>query len=269
MANLACYSAVLFGPFWVFAMQFALVDFQRQPPQPKLKGLCLSCWQPLQSKCGPKVVWHWAHVSKKHCDPWWENETEWHRSWKALFPADQQEVVQYDSVTGEKHIADVKTAAGVVIELQHSAMPLEELRAREAFYKQMIWIVDARPFAAQFKLIPQPLPDPKSEMCRDMVFACSALLFWRPSEVMEGYALVEHHRTEKVQDEILANYRGHHFFKWTRPRTVWYDASAPVFLDFGTTELLHLQPYNRPGIYCIQRVSKQALIQRHGGAFRT
>lgn len=53
-----------------------------------------------------------------------------------------QEIVMFDEDTGEKHIADVRTPQGVVIEFQHSVMPALELKAREIFYKHMLWIVD-------------------------------------------------------------------------------------------------------------------------------
>ena len=47
-----------------------------------------------------------------------------------------------DEKTGERHIADVKTPKGLVIEFQHSPIQSEELRSRETFYDNMIWIVD-------------------------------------------------------------------------------------------------------------------------------
>ena len=53
---------------------------------------------------------------------------------------------------GEKHIADLCLPDGLVIELQHSAMSLGEMRSREAFYKRMIWVVDAAPFAANLSI---------------------------------------------------------------------------------------------------------------------
>lgn len=141
-------------------MEIALVDGQRQKPQPLLKGVCQACGKPALAKCGEKILWHWAHQSRKSCDPWWENETDWHRRWKHFFPEAWHEVVQHDPETGEKHIADVRTANELVIELQHSAMPHDELRSREAFYKRMIWIVDATPFASQFAIEEHKLPDP-------------------------------------------------------------------------------------------------------------
>ena len=94
------------------------------------------------AKCGKFVRWHWAHKSRQSCDPWWEAETDWHRDWKNKFPEEWQEVVHTDARTGERHIADVKTPHGLVIEFQHSALSPEERRSREDFYKDMIWIVD-------------------------------------------------------------------------------------------------------------------------------
>lgn len=95
------------------------------------------------TRCGTKNIWHWAHKGRLHCDPWWENETEWHRSWKSRFPRDWQEVPARDD-TGELHIADVKTPYGLVVEFQHSAIKAEEVLKRTAFYGQVIWIVDGR-----------------------------------------------------------------------------------------------------------------------------
>ena len=75
------------------------------------------------------------------CDPWWENEKPWHREWKEQFPKEWQEVIHTDE-NGERHIADVKTDHGYVIEFQHSPIKLEERQSREAFYKKMVWVID-------------------------------------------------------------------------------------------------------------------------------
>jgi competence protein CoiA len=45
-------------------------------------------------------------------------------------------------VTVEKHIADIVTNQNLVVEFQHSYILPEERVAREAFYKNMIWVVD-------------------------------------------------------------------------------------------------------------------------------
>ena len=80
-------------------------------------------------------------IRDRHCDQWWENEGEWHRAWKNRFPADWQEVI-LQSTTGERHVADIRTPAGVVIELQRSSIDPAEVHAREAYYQNMIWVID-------------------------------------------------------------------------------------------------------------------------------
>lgn len=122
-------------------MKFALVDQQRQEAQPKLLGRCPACGHPMVSRCGEARVWHWAHQAERACDPWWENETDWHRNWKDQFPVEWQEVV-HRAENGEKHIADVKTDRGWVIEFQHSYLQFPERRSRTAFYPKLIWVVD-------------------------------------------------------------------------------------------------------------------------------
>lgn len=123
-------------------MRFALVNDEKTDPQPKLHGHCPHCGEEVISKCGRVKIWHWAHKSREVCDPWWENETEWHRAWKDNFPKEWQEISALDPETRETHIADVKTSHGLVVEFQHSPMPPEEMAAREHFYGNMIWIVD-------------------------------------------------------------------------------------------------------------------------------
>lgn len=122
-------------------MKFALINGNKVEATKGAKGLCSSCGSELIAKCGEVKVNHWAHKGNRNCDPWWENETDWHRSWKDKFPIDWQEVVQFDE-SGEKHIADVKTQSGYVLEFQHSYLNPEERRSRNAFYLKLVWVVD-------------------------------------------------------------------------------------------------------------------------------
>jgi hypothetical protein len=78
----------------------------------------------------------------RDCDTWAEKETDWHRAWKNNFPAECQEFIQHDGQSGEKHIADVRTPHGLVIEFQHSHLDPLERAERERFYGNMVWVVD-------------------------------------------------------------------------------------------------------------------------------
>lgn len=110
-------------------------------PQKQLKGKCISCGSEMIAKCGDVKLHHWAHKGKRHCDPWWENETEWHRGWKNLFPEDWREVPSKDE-NGVKHIADIKRPDGFFIEFQNSAISIEEVESRNLFYKNLVWVVN-------------------------------------------------------------------------------------------------------------------------------
>ncbi len=124
-------------------MKFALVDGNKMEAQKGAKGICPSCGSELIAKCGQVKINHWAHKGIRNCDIWWENETEWHRSWKGYFPISWQEVVQFDK-NGEKHIADVKTQEDWVLEFQHSYIRTDEMRSRNAFYPKLVWVVDGQ-----------------------------------------------------------------------------------------------------------------------------
>jgi len=123
-------------------MKYALVNDHKTEPQPKFKGVCAHCKSEVIARCGRQRIWHWAHKSKMSCDPWWENETEWHREWKNLFPTEWQEACFTCAETGERHIADICTDKGLVVEFQHSYLKPDEQEARERFYKNMVWVVD-------------------------------------------------------------------------------------------------------------------------------
>lgn len=254
-------------------MKFAIVDGIRALPQPKTTGMCPICDNKLISKCGNKLIWHWSHVSIKHCDSWWEPETQWHRNWKDNYPQEWQEIVQYDINTGEKHIADIKTPSGLVLEFQNSPMSFEELKQRESFYGNMIWVVNGSHFRDNFHIF-HLLPDPECELVKDIYFISVEYnpkynnqggCFWIKSE--NDYdpkhpTLVRVHSINEIMDDIQANYIGHHLFDWIRPRTVWFNSSVDVYFDFGDSCLWKFQQYDDRGLPCVQAVSKIGFFKR-------
>lgn len=123
-------------------MKFGLIDGIKSVATKGAKGYCPSCGAELIARCGDIKMNHWAHKGKRMCDVWWENETEWHRTWKNNFPIEWQEIIHFDEKTGEKHIADTKTTEGWVLEFQHSPIKPEEIQSRNNFYKKIIWVID-------------------------------------------------------------------------------------------------------------------------------
>jgi competence protein CoiA len=123
-------------------MKFALAGDQRVEAYADGRGTCPFCSGEVIAKCGTQRVAHWAHRGIRECDSWAEKETDWHRAWKNNFPVECQEFIQHDGQSGEKHIADVRTPYGFVIEFQHSHLDPQERDARERFYRNMVWVVD-------------------------------------------------------------------------------------------------------------------------------
>ncbi len=123
-------------------MKFALIAGQRIEAFAGGRGACPLCRGEVIAKCGSQRIPHWAHRGIRDCDSWAESETEWHRAWKNRFPTEFQEFIQHDETSGERHIADVRTAHGLVLEFQHSHIDPDERTARERFYGNMVWIVD-------------------------------------------------------------------------------------------------------------------------------
>jgi competence protein CoiA len=193
-------------------MKFALVDNNRIEASKGAKGICPSCGSELTTKCGPDRINHWAHKKGSTCDPWWENETEWHRSWKNNYPEDWQEFTLSDNQTGEKHIADIRTDYELVIELQHSHIDLEERISRETFYKKMVWIVDG------------------TRLKRDYPRFLKGKDYLRRTK-MQGCFIVD------FPDECFPS--------------AWINSSAPVIFDFLGRESIEDRNDLRNSLYCL------------------
>jgi|GEM_PF-751246 len=130
-------------------MLYAIRDNEKIEPSPRAKGLCPYCERIVRARCGEIYTWHWAHTKAESCEGWWEPESEWHRQWKKLFPKDNVEVVIVKN--GIKHIADILTDGGVVIELQNSSIQSTVIKRRESFYgERMLWVINGIGFKHNF-----------------------------------------------------------------------------------------------------------------------
>jgi hypothetical protein len=175
-----------------------------------LQGTCPSCAAPVRPKCGSIVVHHWAHHARGECDPWSEPEGEWHRGWKLAVPPERREVVM------GPHRADVVTASGGVVELQHSPISPEVIAEREAFYgERMAWIFDATPLDPRVPFAPRVdiLRDGRSWDQRP-----GGRHSWR--EIARAAA--------DRQEDFL-----HHLFRWPRARKSVAACERAVLLDLG------------------------------------
>lgn len=256
-------------------MEFALVNGDRAPPAPKGRGTCPTCGSEMVAKCGPRVMHHWAHAGQRNCDPWWENETPWHRQWKAMFPPECREVAHV-AEDGEVHRADIKTRTGIVVEVQHSQMTDAERMSRESFYQNMIWILDGSVFSKNFDIYHQ-LPHPSSPVALDLLWikakrhlhGANRGIFLRMSEVVAEDPMATRatytgggwmHFYQDIQQDVLDAYRGHHQYDWVRPRRTWLDATCPVYIDFGHEWVARLETYDDSNLPCVCLISKRRLV---------
>lgn len=217
-------------------MKFALINKQKSEAIKDFKGFCPCYDAELIAKSGEVRAPYWSHKGGHHCGPWWENKSEWHRSWKNLFPVAWQEIILHDK-NGEKHIADVKTPDEWVIEFQHSFLKPEERRARTAFYGKLIWVVDG---TRRKNDIPQFL---------------KTLNMVRP---FGGEANIR--RVPSTECRLLQE---------------WEDCHTPVFFDFGGSPgnpiwwlldgpskgVVYVAPFPRVELIHIHRVGEQQNIQ--------
>lgn len=210
---------------------------------------------------------HWAHARDRLCDPWWENETPWHRAWKAEFPESCREVAHV-APDGEIHRADLKTPTGIVIEIQNSPISDVERKSREAFYGNMIWVINGAGFRERFHIL-HALPDPASPLAEDLVWfkvkqGEARGLFWRlsenPGQQPRGGGMVEVHGIHEIEDEVSQLCRGHYQYDWVRPRGGWLESGCPVYVDLGDDWLWRLGRYGSYDLPCVYVVGRRKLI---------
>jgi competence protein CoiA len=152
-----------------------------------------------------------------------------------------------------------------------------ERLSREAFYGNLIWVLDGTPFKANFDLYHE-LPDPRSEIAQDLVWTkarrhqrgANAGIFVRLSECRKDDPDVTKGRTRggiyhfmrEIADEVIQAYRGHHQFDWVRPRQTWLEAGCPVYIDFGEDYLLKMDVYDESELPCVRFVTKREFVER-------
>lgn len=205
----------------LYTMRFANLSGQRIEATPGARGTCPGCDTELLARCGRRRVWHWAHKGRLCCDDWWESETEWHRNWKLLFPEEWSEVVQR-APSGERHIADIRTADGLVIEFQHSHLDDTERASREQFYENMIWVVDGTRLKRDVKLL-------------------KWLTFLKGNVFRNG----------------PIGFKGEQYQITAR----WMFSESPVFLDFGGDSLWCISPQKKNGQFFAAEIWKTHFVE--------
>jgi len=209
-------------------MRFAFIEGRKAEAQPGLRGSCPCCGSEVIAKCGRFKIRHWAHKNKTNCDPWWENESEWHRKWKSYFPAEWQEVV-LQATNLERHIADVYTPNQCVLEFQMSSIDEIEVRAREGFYQNLSWVVNGQKndFDKVYFNLSLKDPDPCDHRIRNFRWWGKSKLFHR-----------------------------------------WSSSTKPVYMDFGgdlVWQILSFDTSSKKGT--VRAIEKEEFVRYFGGTY--
>jgi competence CoiA-like predicted nuclease len=224
-------------------MLYALIDGIKSNATPNSAALCPFCKSEMIAKCGEFKSWHWAHKRIVDCDTWYKPETEWHRRWKKVFGIANCEIILHKESV--RHIADVKTIHGRIIEFQNSPINLETLESREEFYDDMIWIINGNHFSSNFKIMPLNAREYDTYTPEFEFFA--KLHGFTPL-----YKPADHEkRTER--------------FQWKRPKKVWTYAASEVYIDLGGDFLFNIYERTNLSDGTGFRISKRQFIIDNGG----
>lgn len=189
-------------------------------------GECELCHGQLRARKGDVRVPHWAHVSRDVCDSWHESKGPWHIAWQNEFPEEWRECLIVKDQ--DRHIADIRTKHGLVIEFQHSAMNRDEQEAREKFYGNMIWVVDGKRLKNDWARLEK---NAKNKLWTIKSQGPQLLLF--TSEV----------------SKVFPN--------------AWLNCSVPVLFDFGLSDLWCLLPLRtKHGVATIAHFSKEVFLKQ-------
>lgn len=169
----------------------------------------------------------------------YRKETAWHRDWKLAFPSAFREVGFKDAHKGDFHRADIFTPSGHTIEFQNSPINLAELKSREAFYPNLIWVLNGKKFKG-FKVL-KHLPDVDDPKLKDYEFCHSDhLSMVRKCDILNGIQpkVLNFYHPELKDIKFSSRY---YSFCWKNPHSVWYEATAPIIIDLGGHFLYELQ----------------------------
>ena len=194
----------------------------------------------------------------------YRKESNWHRDWKLAFPGSFREIGFTDAHKGDFHRADIFTPSGHTIEFQNSPISLAELQSREAFYPNLIWVLNGKKFKGfrVLKHLPD-IDDPKLdgyEFCHSdhlsMVRKTDIL-----NEVQKPKVLNFYH--SELKDIKFTSY--YYSFCWKNPHSVWYLATAPIIIDIGGHFLYELRQRKQlSGDYpYLKMISRKTFIDRY------
>lgn len=146
---------------------------------------------------------YWRLIEDEY-DAWALPDSTWNLKWKMKFPKELVEIsIQGDQ---EKHVGDVRTNTGTVLKFQGRNLTEDQIKQREAFFGQMVWVFRAEKWDIELNFNPTRFRD------------------------TEG------------RDRQLPKNDAFEWVKYTAryPKSVFEVCKMPVFLDFGDDSIYWL-----------------------------
>jgi len=200
-------------------------------------------------------------VASSKTGRFYPGETPWHRNWKNAFPPSFREVTFHDHGRDDLHRADIHTSCGTTLEFQNSPIGLAELESREAFYPKLIWVLNGKKFKG-FRIL-KHLPDVDDPRLRDYEFCHSDhLSMIRKTDLLQGKARVLNFHHPELHSLALTSH--YYSFCWKQPHRVWYQAKAPIIVDFGGHFLYQLKQRTQlSGHYpYLHMITRKSFVER-------
>lgn len=101
------------------------------------RAKCPGCEGEVVARCGRIIINHWAHLSGVDCDPWSEPLSLWHLHWQVYLIGQGADVEAKIEKDGKTHRADARMKNGLVVELQHSHLSVDEIEEREKWPRRV------------------------------------------------------------------------------------------------------------------------------------
>lgn len=219
----------------------------------EIVGFCSICGEKLIPKCGKINIWHWSHKGNTDCDKWSEGETEWHLNWKNYIDENNREVIIRKN--GIVHRADILNEKNVVVELQHSYISPDEIKEREEFYDNMVWLFDVKDVGDRIKGDFTTKEEYINLHIRKYLNTSSIKYKLRgiyiPSNrytIDERYIKKEKMIVNKLSEEYDGKKDKINFsysFKWKNKKKSIFTCIRPVFLDVGKNIIIEVHSFNK------------------------
>lgn len=196
--------------------------------------------------------------------PAYLSESPWHRNWKLAFPTEFREKNFFSETQNCRHRADIHTTCGTTIEFQHSPISLAELRSREDFYPNLVWVIDGKKFKG-FKIL-QQLPDLNDPRLLAYEFSHTQNLTLYK---LDKYGISKPKLFTLSHPELFGLKLSSRYvsFVWKHPHRVWYEAKCDMIFDFGGYFLYQLKqrPQSSGAYAYLEVIPRKDFIGRYVG----